>query len=122
MRKKLPREPSVYSGFCTRMLADSALHDGRTTLNLKDLLTQPKGLAEIASFLPLFKFKVEDRLPLAQRIVIVTDNEHLNRACEKFGYKERKAHKKRIIDNYFDGNVYDKYAKWKLWIIYLAGV
>ena len=71
MRKKLPREPPVYSGFCTLMLADSALHDGRTTLNLKDLLTQPKGLAEITSFLPLLKFKVEGRLPLAQRIVIV---------------------------------------------------
>ena len=104
------------------MLADSALHNGCTALFLKDLLLQPKGLAEITSFLPLFKFKVEDRLPLAQRIVIVTDNEHLNRACGKFGYKERKAHKKRIIDNYFDGAEFGEYAKWKVWILDLAGV
>ena len=121
MRKKAPREQPVFSGFCHLMLADSALHSGRATLYAKDLLTQQTGLAEIASFLPLLQFKVKERLPLAQRIAIVTDQENLNRAwCGRFEYKERKSYKKRIIENYFDGGDYGKSAKWKVWILNLA--
>ena len=100
------------------MLADSALHSGRTTLYVKDLLTQPTGLAEITSFLPLLNFKVKERLPLAQRIAIVTDQKNLNHACEKFGYKEKKTYKKDIIVNYFDGQ--DEHTKWKVWLLDLA--
>ena len=118
MRKKAPREQSVFSGFCHLMLADSALHSGRTTLYVKDLLTQPTGLAEITSFLPLLNFKVKERLPLAQRIAIVTDQKNLNHACEKFGYKEKKTYKKDIIVNYFDGQ--DEHTKWKVWLLDLA--
>ena len=75
MRKKAPREQPVFSGFCNLMLADSAHHNDRTALYVKDLLTQPTGRAEVASFLPLLQFKVKERLPLAQRIVIVTNQE-----------------------------------------------
>ena len=72
MRKKAPREQLVFSGFCHLILADSAHHNGRTALYVKDFLTQPTGHAksEVASFLPLLQFKVEARLPLAQRIVV----------------------------------------------------
>ena len=76
----------MFSGFCNLVLADLARHNGLTALYVKDLLTQPTGLAEIASFLPLL-FKVEGRLPLARRIVIATDQETLNRTREKIGYK-----------------------------------
>ena len=109
----------VFSGFCNLMLADSARHNGRTALYVKDLLTQPTGLAEIASFLPLLKFKAEGRLPLARRIVIVivTDQGNLNRACEKFGYKEREKNENAIGVNYFDGQDYDERAKWKVWLL-----
>jgi hypothetical protein len=118
MRKKAPREQPVFSGFCHLILADSALHSGRTTLYVKDLLTQPTGLAEITSFLPLLNFKVKERLPLAQRIAIVTDLKNLIHACEKFGYKEKKTYKKDIIDNYFDGQ--DEPPTWKVWLLDLA--
>jgi len=118
MRKKAPREQSVFSGFCTLMLADPALHDGRTTLYVKDLLTQPTGLAEVKDFLPLLQLKVKERLPLAQRIAIVTNQENLSRACGNLGYKEKKTYKQRIINNYFDGQ--NEHTKWKVWLIDLA--
>ena len=83
-----------------------------------------QGIAEIASFLPLLEQKVKERLPLARRIVIVTDKDGINRACGRFEYKERKSYKSasanRIIEGYFDGADYDKKAKWKVWILNLA--
>ena len=74
----------------------------------------------IAEFLPLFEKKVKERLALARRIVVVTDNENLGRACGRFGYKERKTYKNRIIEDYFNGADYDKSVKWKVWILNLA--
>ena len=44
-------------------------------------LAAQQGTADIASFLPLLKHKAKKRLPLARRIVIVTDQENLGRAC-----------------------------------------
>ena len=70
--------------------------------------------------MPLLLFKVKERFSLAQRIVIVTDQEPFNRACERFGVRERKTRKHAIAINYFDGSDHDTSAKWKVWLLDLA--